>query len=83
MKMTKAEKAHDRKVRNALCDLASKRLTLSDFLQQASALDPEIATALEGIYTGSEGRTHEWLPSRERYLVLTWYNKKVEVAYIS
>jgi hypothetical protein len=83
MKQTKEEIKHDIKVRRSLADLATDRLPLGEFITKARLLDDEVSAALDGIFCGSEGRMRELLPKRHRYLVLTWYDKKVEVAYIS
>jgi hypothetical protein len=71
-----------KKLNRQLAKLSNQRLSCSDFLNQVKQLDmPQ--EVFEGIYTGEEGRMHEQIPGTKFWIVLTWYNKKVEVAYIS
>lgn len=65
------------------------RTVLQDWLNQASGICPELATALEGIYCGREGRVHQKLTGgfESIYLTMGWYTvtdtPRVEFAYVS
>lgn len=60
------------------------KFTVDEFLKRVGS-DAEIPdiikTALEGVYCGTEGALRECFDGKNT-LIVTWYNGKVEVAYI-
>lgn len=60
-----------------------RKHNLNQFLKKAAKLHPQIATALEGIWCGESGEVRIVDIDERSALVVHWYNKKVEVAYIS
>lgn len=56
---------------------------LQTWLTAVADIDPALATAVEGIYCGQAGELREEIPGTNRFLVMTWYNGKVETAYVS
>ena len=61
---------------------------LQDWLDAAAKINPSIATALDGIYCGQDGRIHEQIPNlpHDIWLTMGWYTvttARVEFAYFS
>lgn len=74
----------DRKIRNRVCATADGLPTLGEWLDRVRALDRESLTAaVDGIWCGREGEARIELPGGQTYLVVGWYNGKVEFCYLS
>jgi hypothetical protein len=78
------------KLNKELSKLSTGKTSLQDFINAASELNPGIATALEGIYCGTEGKVHEQIPDTRYWIAFGWYKDptslsppKVAYAYIS
>jgi hypothetical protein len=71
-----------RQVRDAVAKAADGRPTLQVWLDRVSAVSPECATAVEGIWCGRDGRSvlefNAW-----HNLVVGWYAGRVEYSYVS
>jgi hypothetical protein len=75
-------------LKRAVMLAADGRPSLSEFLARLSGLHPDLDAALEGIYTGREGRLSEPIGDWGRNICFNWYSNDVrkhfvEYAYIS
>jgi hypothetical protein len=78
--MTTTERA---RTNRRLAELSRGTLTLSDFIVRARDTHIDVADALEGIWCGRSGKVEVDLLGGRHMLVVTWYEGRVEVAYIS
>lgn len=77
-----------RKLRRAVANASDGRPSLSDFLATVSALHPDLSAAVEGIYTGREGRVSEMVADWGVSINFNWYSNDVrrhfvEYSYLS
>jgi len=76
--------ADRRRLNNLLSKIKTKNL--QEWLSEASKI-PELASALEGIYCGREGKINEELSCGKLYISMEWYcidgPARVEYAYVS
>ena len=79
-RLTRTEKS---RINRELQRITACRPRLGDFLDQAQALNPKVSFALEGIWCGREGSVFELLDGEPCGVKVTWYNGRVEVAYLS
>lgn len=75
-------------LRSAVYKATAGRPNLSEFLSRLHGLHPDLDAALEGIYTGHEGRISEPIADWGRNICFNWYSTEgrkhvVEYAYIS
>ena len=62
--------------------------SLQEWLDKTSKIAPDLATALEGIYCGHEGRIHQEIGGEYKgiYIVMGWHTvaetPRVEYAYV-
>lgn len=79
MKPTAAEL---RKLKTAVAKASDGRPSLSDFLHRLDGLHPDLDAALEGIYTGREGRVTEPIADWDRMLCFNWHSNSVRKAFV-
>lgn len=71
-------------IRNAVCKASDGGPDLSTWLDRISAIGhPMLTDAVEGIWTGREGRETIELPGSNSMLCVGWYSKRVEWSYLS
>lgn len=56
---------------------------LQTWIDRVAAIHPDLATAVEGIYCGTDGRMREGVPNTNKVLVMGWHNGRVEFGYLS
>ncbi len=70
--------------RRAVCDAADGRPLLGFWLHRISLIgDSRLTSAIDGVWTGLEGRATLDLPDTGSMLCVGWYNGFVEWSYIS
>jgi hypothetical protein len=68
--------------RNAIAQAAAGLPTLQTWIDRVSAIGPEAAEAVEGIYCGRDGRgSFEFGP--RNLIVVGWHEGRVEYSYVS
>ncbi len=79
MKPTAAEL---RTLKTAVAKASDGRPSLSDFLHRLTGLHPDLDAALEGIYTGREGRIAEPIGDWGRMICFNYYSNSVRKAFV-
>jgi hypothetical protein len=68
--------------RNRVAQAAAGLPTLQAWIDAVSAISPEAAQTVEGIYCGRDGRgSFEFGP--KNYIVVGWHDGRVEYSYVS
>jgi len=73
--------AISRAVRSAVARAARGGPSISEWAERVAAISPAAAEAVEGFYTGSEGRGS--FEFEGRFIVVGWYAFRVEYSYVS
>ncbi len=78
------DRKNERRLMKAIAESTQDRPNLPLWLERMTALqDDGLSEAVAGIYCGAEGGIHVAVPGSGQYLRMTWYNGRVEVAYLS
>lgn len=72
-----------RVLRDAIADTAQRWPTLQTWLDRAARVSPAVASAVEGIWAGREGRAECEIPGSDYRIIVGWCYGHVEFAYVA
>lgn len=71
------------RMRRAVAAASDGLPRLQTWIDRVSAIDPIFATAVDGVWCGSDGREAIDLPGTRSMLCVGWYRGHVEYSYLS
>ena len=89
-KFTKVDPKWLSRIKKQVAELGNQRLTVSEWLDRMEQIDPIFLetgldgnSGIQGIWTGEKGESHFQIGDTRYWVLVQWYNKKVEVCYVS